>query len=117
PSSSARAAPESRRCSACSTASSRPAAARSRSAAGRPRPLKFSVTKGVVSGLRTYDALDYIQSDVKILPGSSGGPLLDAHGNAVGVASAGIGIQQVPVGVNFFVPLADLDKYLPVELK
>lgn len=78
--------------------------------------LKFSVTKGVVSGLRKYDSLDYIQSDVKILPGSSGGPLLDVHGNAVGVASGGIGIQQVPVGVNFFVPVADLDKYLPIDL-
>src|SRR5207302_8610719 len=43
--------------------------------------LQFSVTKGIVSGLRKIDEVDYIQSDVTVLPGSSGGPLLDSRGN------------------------------------
>jgi S1-C subfamily serine protease len=79
--------------------------------------LQFSVTKGVVSGVRTFGQLDYIQSDVKVLPGSSGGPLLDARGNAVGLTAAGVVAADVPLGVNFFIPLADLEKYLPVELE
>ena len=79
--------------------------------------LQFSVTKGVVSGIRKIDELDYIQSDVSVHPGSSGGPLLDSKGNAVGVTSLGIAAGSVPVGLNFFIPLADIDKYVPVEFE
>jgi S1-C subfamily serine protease len=79
--------------------------------------LQFSVTKGVVSGVRKIDELDYIQSDVIVLPGSSGGPLLDSSGNVVGVAEAGITRASVPIGVNFFIPLTDIDKYVPVDFE
>jgi S1-C subfamily serine protease len=82
--------------------------------------LQFSVTKGVVSGMRKMDDnLDYIQSDVSVLPGSSGGPLLDAHGNVVGVTTGMLSASHsatVPVGVNFFIPIGDLTKFLPVDL-
>jgi S1-C subfamily serine protease len=78
--------------------------------------LRFSVTKGVVSGIRKFDELEYIQSDVTVLPGSSGGPLLDTAGNAVGVTTRMLSAGAVPVGVNFFVPLWDLDKFLPVDV-
>jgi serine protease Do len=79
--------------------------------------LQFSVTKGVVSGIRKIDELDYIQSDVTTLPGSSGGPLLDGSGNVIGVAVDGVAVGSVPVGVNFFVPIVDLEKYLPIQLE
>jgi serine protease Do len=79
--------------------------------------LQFSVTKGVVSGMRKIDELDYIQSDVTVLPGSSGGPLLDSRGNVVGIASAGVTANSVPVGVNFFVPVGDLDKYVSIDFE
>jgi S1-C subfamily serine protease len=79
--------------------------------------LQFSVTKGVVSGVRTFEELDYIQSDVSVLPGSSGGPLLDAKGNAIGMTTSGLSSSAVPLGVNFFIPLLDMEKYLPVELE
>jgi S1-C subfamily serine protease len=79
--------------------------------------LQFSVTKGVVSGIRKIDELDYIQSDVTVHPGSSGGPLLDSKGNVVGVTSIGIASGSVPVGLNFFIPLADMEKYVPVDFE
>ena len=79
--------------------------------------LQFSVTKGVVSGLRKIDEIDYIQSDVTVLPGSSGGPLLDSRGNVVGITSMGVAPHSVPVGVNFFVPVTDLDKYVPIDFE
>jgi S1-C subfamily serine protease len=79
--------------------------------------LEFSVTKGVISGVREFEGLEYIQSDVKVLPGNSGGPLLDASGNAIGVTTSGVAVKEVPVGLNFFVPMADLEKYLPVTLE
>ncbi len=79
--------------------------------------LQFSVTKGVLSGIRKFGELEYIQSDVTILPGSSGGPLLDGAGNAIGVATGSVvAAGAVPVGVNFFVPLWDIDKFLPIEV-
>jgi serine protease Do len=83
--------------------------------------LQFSVTKGVVSGLRTLDKLDFIQSDVTVLPGNSGGPLLDAHGNVIGVTSEGVttGVLNgsAPLHVNFFIPVTDLAKYLPLDFE
>ena len=79
--------------------------------------LQFSVTKGVVSGIRKIDELDYIQSDVTVLPGSSGGPLLDSKGNVVGVTLGGLRQGSSPLGVNFFIPLTDMDKYVPVEFE
>jgi len=79
--------------------------------------LGFSVTRGVVSGVRKVDDLDYIQSDVTVLPGNSGGPLLDARGNVIGVTTVGVTLHSVPVHLNFFVPVTDLEKYLPVEME
>lgn len=79
--------------------------------------LQFSITRGVVSGMRHIDDLDYIQSDVTVLPGNSGGPLLDARGNAVGVTDLGAVIRKVPVGLNFFIPLVDIEKYLPIDFE
>jgi S1-C subfamily serine protease len=81
--------------------------------------LQFSITKGVVSGVRKLDELDYIQSDVSVLPGNSGGPLLDTHGNVIGVTAGGLSASRsgmVPMGVNFFIPIGDLSRFLPVDL-
>jgi serine protease Do len=83
-------------------------------AIGSPLGNKFSmsVTKGVVSGMRTEDGQDYLQSDVSVLPGSSGGPLLDADGNVVGVTQGGLSLSGAPAGMNFFKPARDLLKFL-----
>lgn len=56
---------------------------------GSPLGLENSVTLGVVSALarqfRPEDPMIYIQTDAPINPGSSGGPLVDIHGNVVGI--------------------------------
>ena len=83
-------------------------------AVGNPLGLADSVSAGVISGLdRTADTdhgrfSGLIQFDAPINPGSSGGPLLDAHGLVIGIvvslatpdgqdAFAGIGLA-VPIG-------------------
>jgi S1-C subfamily serine protease len=77
--------------------------------------LQFSVTKGVVSGIRKIDDLEYIQSDVTVHPGSSGGPLLDSRGNVVGVTD--LGVPTRGGSLNFFIPVTDLEKYVPVDFE
>jgi putative serine protease PepD len=83
-------------------------------AIGNPLGLADSVSAGVISGLgRTADTdhgrfAGLIQFDASVNPGSSGGPLLDAHGRVIGIvvslatpdgedAFAGIGFA-VPIG-------------------
>ena len=60
-------------------------------AIGNPLGLTDSVSAGVISGLdRTADTINgtfsgLIQFDASVNPGSSGGPLLDAHGLVIGI--------------------------------
>jgi putative serine protease PepD len=42
----------------------------------------------VVSGFRSIDGSDYIQFSAPISPGNSGGPVVDADGRVVAVATA-----------------------------
>jgi len=59
-------------------------------AVGHPWGQRWVVTAGIVSSQRTAKIADdvttqYIQSDVLLAPGNSGGPLLDTDGNVVGI--------------------------------
>lgn len=75
--------------------------------------LSGSVTKGIVSAYRSNEAgFEDIQVDVDIQPGNSGGPLLDASGNVIGISYAGIGGTGRSVGLNLFVPLGDAIRML-----
>jgi len=65
--------------------------------------LSGTVTRGVVSAYRMISGRRYIQSDVSILPGSSGGPLLDRSGRVVGIAVMILGNTRI----SFFVPIQE----------
>lgn len=55
-------------------------------AIGHPYGLNYSATQGVVSRVdRVQKGIQYIQIDAAINPGNSGGPLVDDHGDIVGV--------------------------------
>ena len=79
--------------------------------------LDISVTKGIVSAYRDEGNLKYIQSDVQIHPGSSGGPLVDKNGNVVGISVMGLGINGASQNLNFFVPITDAVSRLKIEFK
>lgn len=97
-----------------------PARAESVYAIGSPDDtgLAGTVTRGIVSQIRTDErGLDWIQADVTIHAGSSGGPLLDEAGNVVGLASwARVDEDGETKGLNFFVPLGDALRTLNVTL-
>jgi serine protease Do len=55
-------------------------------AIGHPFGLKYSFTQGIVSNPRhIFNNIDYIQHDAALNPGNSGGPLINAEGDVVGV--------------------------------
>lgn len=63
-------------------------------AIGNPLGLSFTVTEGIVSALDRPGANglnEYIQTDVSLNPGNSGGPLLDTSGKVIGINNFKIG--------------------------
>ena len=66
-----------------------------------------TLTKGIVSAYREEGGNNYIQSDVNIQHGNSGGALMDADGNLIGLAESGVEIAGAPAGVNFFNPIME----------
>ncbi len=63
-----------------------------------------SLTKGVLSGTPTFDQRKYLQSDTKVLPGNSGGPLIRRDGAVIGIVSGGYG-EGAGASVNLFIPI------------
>ncbi len=78
-------------------------------ALGSPLDIKFNttLTKGIVSNFITMYGQRFIQSDVGIIQGCSGGPIVDGKGNVVGMTEAGMMPQGTPVGMNFFTPIGE----------
>jgi serine protease Do len=72
----------------------------------------FTVTRGIVSALHrpnpyTDDARkpgDFIQTDAAINPGNSGGPLVDAHGELMGIDTFIISNSGSFAGAGFAIP-------------
>jgi len=87
-------------------------------AIGSPLKQTYSttITKGILSAYRNYNNLKFIQSDVNILPGNSGGPLLDESGNVIGVAVSGVTIKDSPTGLNFFIPIKEALNTLNIKV-
>lgn len=86
-------------------------------AIGAPLEARFqnTVRRGVVSAYRTIDGFRFLQSDVAINPGDSGGPLLDDKGQVVGMTKSTYRVQETPTGINFFVPTRDALDFLQLE--
>ncbi|GAC1477961.1 MAG: DegQ family serine endoprotease [Gemmatimonadaceae bacterium] len=83
-------------------------------AIGNPLGLDFTVTAGIVSakgrsvqGLNaaTYAISDFIQTDAAINPGNSGGPLVNIHGEVIGINSAIASQTGYYSGYGFAIPI------------
>ena len=81
-------------------------------AIGNPGGEQFSgsITRGVISGLNrsvgsySSNGMTYIQTDAAINPGNSGGPLVNLHGQVIGISSAKIVSEQYE-GMGFAIPI------------
>ena len=78
-------------------------------AIGNPYGLKQSITAGIVSSkgrdnIGFSDIEDFIQTDVSINPGNSGGPLVNLHGELVGINTAIRSASGGFQGISFAIP-------------
>lgn len=83
---------------------------------GNPLGLEGTFSEGIVSGVRATGTDSLIQMTAPISPGSSGGPVMDAAGEVIGVAVATFKEGQ---NLNLAVPVAYLERMLeahPVAL-
>lgn len=79
---------------------------------GNPLGLRFTVTRGIVSALNRPNPYaqdrrspgEFIQTDAAINPGNSGGPLVDAHGEVVGINTFLISQTGGFSGMGFAIP-------------
>jgi serine protease Do len=77
--------------------------------------LQGTVTKGIVSANRILDGFSFIQSDVAVTHGNSGGPLLDEKGLVIGLTDLGYRPDGVPENINFFIPIGDALDFLNLK--
>lgn len=89
-------------------------------AIGNPLSKEFagSVTSGIISATERTVAIgnseyNYFQTDAAINGGNSGGPLINAQGEVIGINSAKIASQEVE-GIGFAIPINTLTKDLDV---
>ena len=89
-------------------------------AIGSPFGFESSVTAGVISGVHRAlpdgQMVPFIQTDVAVNPGNSGGPLLNAAGQVVGVNSQIYSRSGGYMGLSFAIP-ADIAAKVADQLK
>lgn len=87
---------------------------------GAPFGLEHSVSAGIVSGkgrsLRWNQYVPFIQSDVAINSGNSGGPLVNINGEVVGINSQILSSNGGSIGLSFSIPI-DLAMDVAQQLK
>lgn len=74
--------------------------------------LRFSVTRGIVSAINRANPFnddarkpgDFIQTDAAINPGNSGGPLVNVHGELIGINTSIISNSGSFAGAGFAIP-------------
>jgi serine protease Do len=79
---------------------------------GNPFGFRFTVTRGIVSALNRPNPFsdnarkpgEFIQTDAAINPGNSGGPLVNAHGEVVGINTFLISSSGTFSGMGFAIP-------------
>ncbi len=97
-------------------------------AIGAPFGLEFTMTRGIVSALgRTiaggrsgpvgFRNPQAIQTDAPINPGNSGGPLLNRHGQVIGINSQIVSRSGSSSGVGFAVPVNTAKRVVPELIK
>lgn len=100
-------------------------------AVGNPLGFVGAVSSGVVHAVGSFGGLAWIQADLRLAPGSSGGPLADFHGQVLGINTMVVSGGVMSGGLALAVPSRAVQSFLmrvnagrmlgvtvrPVELK
>jgi S1-C subfamily serine protease len=93
-------------------------------AIGNPFALERTLTTGIVSGLGRPVKTDanlvikeMIQTDASINPGNSGGPLLNSHGEMIGINTMIYSPSGGSIGIGFAVPVNTARRVIPDLIK
>lgn len=73
-----------------------------------------TLSKGIISGFRTKENLNYLQTDASVNPGNSGGALINKKGQLIGIVNAkilGLGVE----GLAFAIPAEKIKKILYIK--
>lgn len=86
-------------------------------AVGTPSKLDLgqTISKGIISGKRNIENHTYLQTDVSINAGSSGGALINKEGKLLGIINnklVGVGVE----GIGFAIPVSYLEEALKIQL-
>jgi len=79
-------------------------------AIGSPLGNEGTVTRGIISAVRTVEGMTLLQTDAAINPGNSGGPLLDRHGYVVGVTTLKLNRAEqlgFAIGIDHALPIIE----------
>jgi S1-C subfamily serine protease len=90
-------------------------------AIGNPYGQDFTMTSGIVSaveriissGSSPFSIPEVIQTDASINPGNSGGPLLNRHGEVIGINTMIISESGSNAGIGFAIPINIARQILP----
>jgi serine protease Do len=87
-------------------------------AIGTPKDIRLgqTISKGIISAKRLLDERIYIQSDVSVNKGNSGGALTNKEGELIGIVNAklmGYGVE----GVGFAIPAYYIEAALKVKIE
>jgi S1-C subfamily serine protease len=89
-------------------------------AIGNPFGLDHTLTTGVVSalgrevrGIGGVTIKNMVQTDAAINPGNSGGPLLNSHGQLIGMNTMIFSQSGSSAGIGFAVPVATIERVVP----
>jgi len=87
-------------------------------AIGTPQSIDLgqSVSRGIISSYKKGIEVGYLQTDVEMSPGNSGGPLLGKGGVLYGIVTMKV-IDNQSEGLGFAIAVVDVLRLLKIELK
>ena len=85
-------------------------------AIGTPEDVSLgqTVTRGILSGNRTFEENKYIQTDVSLNAGTSGGPLINKQGEVIGVIAGKLNGKGIE-GLGFGIPINETIEALNIH--